>query len=292
MRKLTDQQKIEIVEKYLTGNYNCSSLGKEYGILKSSVNRLLRYRNIQILSRSKSVRRYTLNENYFDVIDNEHKAYWLGLLYADGTNSDKTHCIQLRLQESDLSLLEKFNIDIGSNCPIGFIERKSKHPTWQNLYRLTINSIHISKALSKLGCVPNKTFKLKFPTEDILNTEYIRPFLRGLWDGDGSFSLSELKLKKSKNKGFKIISSLVSTEEVCKDIQSYLKVNLKINSTICYAKKNSNKNTKRLRISGNQQVIKFLDWLYENSTISLDRKFVKLKHIKDTLLINGWKSRS
>ena len=29
-------------------------------------------------------KKYTVNENYFENIDNEEKAYWLGFLYADG----------------------------------------------------------------------------------------------------------------------------------------------------------------------------------------------------------------
>ena len=27
---------------------------------------------------------YNYNEKYFETIDSEHKAYWLGFLYADG----------------------------------------------------------------------------------------------------------------------------------------------------------------------------------------------------------------
>lgn len=32
-------------------------------------------------------RKHTLNEKYFDKIDTEHKAYWLGFLWADGSIS-------------------------------------------------------------------------------------------------------------------------------------------------------------------------------------------------------------
>ena len=33
------------------------------------------------------MQKYSLNDDYFSVIDNEHKAYWLGFLYADGSLS-------------------------------------------------------------------------------------------------------------------------------------------------------------------------------------------------------------
>ena len=32
----------------------------------------------------KRARKYKVNENYFDIIDTEDKAYFLGLLFADG----------------------------------------------------------------------------------------------------------------------------------------------------------------------------------------------------------------
>jgi len=41
MGKLTDIQKIEVVEKYLTGKYNCASLAREYGVRQCSMYELL-----------------------------------------------------------------------------------------------------------------------------------------------------------------------------------------------------------------------------------------------------------
>ena len=34
-------------------------------------------------------RKYNVNDNYIDIIDNQNKAYILGFLYADGCNYDK-----------------------------------------------------------------------------------------------------------------------------------------------------------------------------------------------------------
>lgn len=49
-------------------------------------------------SKSKSrsnCRKYTINEKYFEKVDTPEKAYILGLLYADGYNSEKTGRINL-----------------------------------------------------------------------------------------------------------------------------------------------------------------------------------------------------
>ena len=54
-----------------------------------------------------SKRIYTLNENYFEQIDTQEKAYFLGFLWADGCNCNGV--IHLVLQEKDKYILEKFN---------------------------------------------------------------------------------------------------------------------------------------------------------------------------------------
>ena len=55
---------------------------------------------------SKASRKYSFDEHYFDNIDNEHKAYWLGLLMADGYNHETKTCVSLRLQGQDREILE------------------------------------------------------------------------------------------------------------------------------------------------------------------------------------------
>lgn len=39
--------------------------------------------------------KYIQNDSYFEKIDNENKAYWLGFLYADGCVSEKSKKIKL-----------------------------------------------------------------------------------------------------------------------------------------------------------------------------------------------------
>jgi intein-encoded DNA endonuclease-like protein len=56
--------------------------------------------------------------------------------------------------------------------------------------------------LLRLGCMPNKTWKIRFPNEDILPTEFIADFCRGFWDGDGHVSRDEKTLAVISNKFF------------------------------------------------------------------------------------------
>ena len=51
---------------------------------------------------------YQVNENYFESIDSDEKAYWLGFLSADGYIHEGRNTITLELQESDRFHIEKF----------------------------------------------------------------------------------------------------------------------------------------------------------------------------------------
>ena len=62
---------------------------------------------------------YYYNKDYFKIINNEHKAYWLGFLYADGyvepiyrKDKIKAFRLELSLQESDEDMLLLFKKDI------------------------------------------------------------------------------------------------------------------------------------------------------------------------------------
>ena len=68
---------------------------------------------------------YYYNKDYFKIINNEHKAYWLGFLYADGyvepiyrKDKIKAFRLELSLQESDEDMLLLFKKDIETNVAI------------------------------------------------------------------------------------------------------------------------------------------------------------------------------
>lgn len=58
-------------------------IAQQVGISAGSVSKILRENNIPIRTNSQYLA-YAFNEGFFDVIDNEAKAYWLGFIYADG----------------------------------------------------------------------------------------------------------------------------------------------------------------------------------------------------------------
>lgn len=279
-KRLTKQEKEELIEKYKK-NPCLKTLSIDYAIGIKSIRKFLQRRNILPV---KKINKYTYNENYFDKIETEHKAYWLGFLYADGCNSEDRNTIRFQLQEKDIEILEKFNKDIESNRPLTFIEHKTKHPTWQNQYTATICSKHMSQQLSALGCHQAKSLSLLFPANNQVPEPYIKHFLRGLWDGDGSISIyNVIRNKKLKPR---LCGCLVSTLDICSKISTILKTTIGVNSHIC-AVNNRQTTTRRLKISGTQQNFKVMSWLYENSSIYLERKYKKFESCKQKMIENG-----
>jgi predicted HTH domain antitoxin len=269
MKKLNDYQVIELVEKYKSEKYNMSELAKYYKVTLPAITGLLKRRNVKIRNNQSSLqRKYTLNQNYFNTINTEDKAYFLGLLYADGYNNESRNCVVLSLKEDDLEILEKFNKCLDSNRPIKAVTYKNENVKLQ--YRLSISSKQISQDLKDKGCGQAKTFDIKFPDTDILPKNLKKHFIRGYFDGDGWVG------KQS--------SCIVGTQLFCESLKDILKDELNINSYIRTRHKERNHNIRMHEISGGRQLRKFMKWLYDDCNFYMRRKYEKCleyNHFKD-----------
>jgi hypothetical protein len=134
--------------------------------------------------------------NFFEEIDTVEKAYFLGLVYADGSvgvvkDSDRgnRYSFRITLQEQDKYILERFRESIGIQRPLSIINPQNKDfPNnrsyrVQRAYQLDVNRRDFVLNLVKHGVVPNKTYEeLSIPT---MNKDLIPHFIRGYFDGDG-----------------------------------------------------------------------------------------------------------
>jgi intein/homing endonuclease len=203
-----------------------------------------------------------------DNIDTEEKAYWLGFFYANAYNNEKLGRLVVELQERDKEHLYKCARFFG----------QPREPFVQNknggkyiAYRLELNSKHLTKTLASLGCHQTKSFNTIFP--NWLDKKLIRHFIRGYFDGDGC-----LHINKSDDQ---MNVQMVSTKEMIETIQNVLKSELGINSYVSRPKRYAN-NTYRLDSGGSRQVKKILDWIYQDATIYLSRKYELFKSYCET----------
>lgn len=269
--KLTKNMRNLLVNDYLTGKYTLISLSKKYNIKPTAVGQILDSRNIHKKYRvAGGVRQYSVDHNYFEKIDTEDKAYFLGLFSADGSNSKNLRRISIDLQDRDVDILKEFSRCLKSNYPLHF--RKKKKLQHRNGYKLSISSEKLSKALYDLGCIPNKTFTLRFPSLNKLPTRLVHHFIRGYNDGDGCICIYK------PDNYYRYSVSIYSNFEFCSELRNIVKDKLDLNMRL---HKKANPLSGQIEITGRKNCLVLLDWLYKDATIYIERKYQKYLEIKN-----------
>jgi hypothetical protein len=258
-----------ITQDYVNG-INNKELVIKYDVSRGYIQSILKKQGIALRSASDVTKKYNVDENYFQEIDDQNKAYILGLIYADG-NIYKNR-VQLYLVESDLKILEQISALLCGDKNLikkkagGVCKFKNNSKTY---YRKPQVGICVSRKtlindLKKHGVQNNKTFKIRFPK---LKNELYRHFIRGYFDGDGCFYNS---LVYKNNNRIQITSNKFFIQQMKKFLQKELKLKIGVSLTATL-------NIQVLNIFGNNQVKIFLTWIYKQSNLKLERKFLKYK---------------
>lgn len=258
---LTDLQKIEIVDKYSLGT-TIKELVSIYGTTISNIRSLLIRRGVKI--RENRHRKYNFNENFFDVIDNEEKAYWLGFIFGDGGISK--YSLRLELSNKDLDHVYKFINTINLNTPI--------IKTNKNCVLITANSKKMITGLSKYGIIQNKTYLTNSIPLNLISKQLQKHFIRGIFDADGWIVEHKRKYNKSQFEyGFSSYHI-----NILHQIQNWIKENNVINISNGYIKERIKGNQKvcQFIIGGNNNFQKITDLIYSNSNVFLERKKNKI----------------
>lgn len=194
----------------------------------------------------------------FKEINTPAKAYWLGFLYADAYVGKDGKSFELGLQALDASHVEKFK---------KFLRYTGKVYITTVRARLVFRNKEICSDLSRLGCYPNKSLTLKFPTLEQVPAHLIRHFIRGYVDGDGSISVTKCKMPTLQ---------LIGTKEFLDSLLEYF---LLLGAETKLFRVNEKVNTFRLQFCC-KNAINILDWLYHDSKIFLDRKKTRYTKLK------------
>src|SRR5579859_2720079 len=268
--KSTPEIATEIIKLYNL-KFNTHQIAHQFNCSPTFIVNVLKKYNIPRRLSSTYKSKYIINDNFFDTIDTEEKAYILGFLYADGNNYVNNNCyeVSINLVEEDKSILEEILRLLSPDNKLKKISFKNKN--WKNQYRLCIKNKKISDQLTQLGCVPNKSLTLTFP-EWLTNKELQRHFIRGYFDGDGSIYSKKPKITGQIDYGWQI----TSTYNFCSSIKDILENNLNIHCSLKKISKCSkNQITTTVSVGGNHQIKILMDWIYNNSIIYLPRKHNK-----------------
>lgn len=199
--------------------------------------------------------------DYFEKIDSSDKAYFLGLIFADGnirSISNSKKCFSICLTKNDSYLLEIFNKYANFNVRLGESHKEDKSKS--RMY-ISIYSLKIFNDLYNLGVEENKSRKnIYFPK---IPKKYYSHFIRGYFDGDGI----------AYSKGY---IGFCGSYTLLKEIHSILIENLKINNVkITYNKFN---NIYYMTWASKKDCSKIFNYLYKDKKdLYLIRKYEKLK---------------
>lgn len=248
-KSLKNKIKDNVITEYVEGSF-LSEIASKYNISETTIINWLKEENID--RRHKGPKSKINNESYFDNIDTEKKAYYLGWIMADGNVSiiNGQYSLKLHISYNDKQLIDNFLKEIDST------NKTRYNPNNGNgSYYVSLTSVHMIKKLFEYGIVPNKSGKECIPN---IPKELIPHFIRGFYDGDG--------LAGTYQTGF------IGTKEILNQILEHLNLTSKLYRAkceiemyyFCFAKKKS-------------KVL--YDYLYRDATIFLDRKKKAIENI-------------
>lgn len=267
--KLTSKDKQNIIDTfYKEKDKSFKDMSNLCNVSERAFSRVLKEKGVN--TRRKN--RYTLNDNYFETIDTEHKAYWLGFLYADGYVGDSNYnYIAIQLKAEDEYILEAFKKDINYTGKIEDIVYTSGYKIGAKGCRINFSSPKMASDLRNLGLFPGKSKEMKcFPN---IPEELKRHFMRGYFDGDGSIhSTSYENHNKRTGRIGKIITKYVVQIIGTIDFMNEYK-NTMPNVTLHFNKCKSENMIYLCYCSTSLSMLKIIyDFYYKDSTVYLLRK--------------------
>ena len=217
----SDLLEILIIE-YRDNNMSLRKIQEKYNVSRHKVAKILEERGIKTTKGNHY--RYNFHDfDYFETINSHTKAYFLGLLMADGyiTDNSKRYGedkFGISLQIEDLSIIESFKKHLKATNDIKIYTEytgynKDKGFTYA---RLMLNSQKTVDDLIDKGVVKQKTLVKKFPSSNKVPEKFIYSYLRGYMDGNGS-----IILRKTKTKGFKGELSFTTSEYFAKGLERF-----------------------------------------------------------------------
>jgi len=262
LRKIqSNEDEQRVILDYQSG-MTLIQIANKFGTSTIPIRKILKQNNIPFRTNSESHKKHHCNENFFETIDSEAKAYFLGFILADGSIGDygtAAKKLRITIHNQDREILVKLLQCLDSDHKIN---DKPSHCS------LEIRNNKLCSDLAKYDIVPRKTFIAKWV--DLENTELQWHLVRGLNDGDGGFYSQD-------SEGGCHSLDITGTMDVLSGCQEFLISECNVNRTKI-SPRNKDKTIFRMRYNGNNQMSKIIPKMYANATIFLTRKKKKIDH--------------
>lgn len=250
--------KQQVSDYYLSKPMTIDSVAERFNISCPSVSKILdeyrirRYNKVQMFSPD-------LDETYFDSIDTEAKAYFLGLIITDGcvhSSKGRQSLVSLTLQDCDRYMLDIFRTELRSN--------KRVTSDGRGCSEINILSNGLVSGLRKYGVTERKSLNAIFP--DNIPKNLYPHLIRGVFDGDGSVSYYARKNRRVHTKAVRFCQGNYSFLE---SLVELLWDECGVNPVSIYREKES---LWSIAYRKNDSVAKVIDYMYGDAHIYLERK--------------------
>jgi hypothetical protein len=246
-----DEQELRKLYPFHSNVYLSELLGRTRQSVRRKANRLGLVKEKESLRRinSESLRKYTLDEDYFENVDTSDKAYILGFLLGDGNVDKDFFRLSVQIHERDREVLEYIKAQLKSDAPI--------KKTREHMITLRVSSYKLITDLVKWNMISKKAHILKIPE---IREDLYSHLIRGLFDADGSISQGLNKGRcniRGNGDALWAVSEVVTRQTgVCQMVHKY-------DGSSIY------------ELQGRTKVSKFAQWLYQDALFYLSRKHSK-----------------
>lgn len=205
--RVTERLTREVLEDlYLLKKKSLQDIANEFSCTRPMIQIIMQRHGIQRRKRSearvlaiknKKFERFEhddINEDFFSQWS-DGMAWILGLLFTDGNVQRTTKTgtgLRISITSIDIDLLEKVRNLLGSKRPI--YKGAQSYDKSRFIYRFEFYREKMRNDLHRLGLIERKSLNMQFPD---IPDHYMRHFIRGCWDGDGTVYISNGKLNAS-----------------------------------------------------------------------------------------------
>ena len=255
----------EVLEKYINDGLTTKEIGELVGLNKRTV--------------SWWAQKYGLSGNFknkknppfrFEKIDSKEKAYFIGFLACDAYVNDTTKSVEMAVAKNDSEVIEYLAKICNANvCCDDYYDKKTRR----------FPNVSFTKKIPDvntfIGSSPKPNRHLP-----IISKELNRYMLLGAFDADGCITWGR---RKDRDRLWQKVS-FTSSLKILTCIQNILMKELSI-STIIRPK--ADEKCFVLEFADKSNVVKFIDYIYQDDFVVLHRKQLKAKALRLELEENG-----
>lgn len=258
-RVVSEEKKAGVVKTYKEKPITISALAKQFNLSSPTIMKILNDNGIKRYTKTQ-LYNPNMNEDYFETIDNQTNAYFLGLIIADGNvfkddYSNRQASISITLEDSDIYMLQKFKDEIRVETSINSDGRGSS--------MIAVRSNKMANDLSKYGVVPRKSLITYLPE---IEPSLMRHLIRGILDGDGNVQGKQTNI----NNRYKHSVGFCGSNLLMTQIRDWLVENVGVSKNKIYEYSNRCLSMVTWASITNMQLL--YHYFYDDSDIYLTRK--------------------